>query len=55
MADKDTQLGIIVLAFSVFFFMSATGMMRFEVFENGFSMFLAFILVAVGVYLITKK
>jgi hypothetical protein len=55
MAEKDAQIGIIVLIFASFLFFSGLGMMKFEIFDEQFSMFLAFVLVAIGVYLIAKK
>ncbi len=55
MAEKDMQLGMIIIVFATFFFLSGMDMLRVEVFDEGFSMFLAFILVAVGVYMVAKK
>ncbi len=55
MAEKDVQLGMIIIVFATFFFLSGVDMLRIRVFDEGFSMFLAFILVAVGVYMVTKK
>jgi len=55
MTEKDIQLGVIIVVFATFFFLSGIDVLRIEVFDKGFSMFLAFILIAVGVYLIAKK
>jgi len=55
MADKDVQFGIIILIFATFLLLSGLEMLKFELFDEQFSMFLSFILVAIGVYLIAKK
>jgi len=55
MAEKDLQLGMIVLMVSVFFLMSGFEILQFEFASSIFSMFVAYILVATGIYLIMKK
>lgn len=58
MGEKDTQLGIITLIVAAFFLFMGLDMFRVDVvssFNQGISTFIAFILVASGVYLITKK
>ena len=55
MAEKDVQLGMITLVVAVIFLMSGLEMLDFKLFGSQLSTLIAFILVAVGVYLITKK
>jgi len=55
MAEKDVQIGIVIVIVAVFFLFSGLEMLDFQIFDPQLSTFLAFILVAVGVYLITKK
>ena len=58
MAERDTQWGIIVIIIATFFLFLGLDMFRVEVvdsYNQGASIFLAFVLVAVGVYLISKK
>ncbi len=55
MAEKDTQLGLIVIVFAVFFLFSGMDLMTISIFEPEFATFLAFILVAIGIYLVAKK
>lgn len=55
MAENDLPLGLVFLAFAIFFLLSGMGLMKTRIFEPEFSTFIAFVLVAVGIYLITKK
>jgi ABC-type protease/lipase transport system fused ATPase/permease subunit len=55
MAEKDVQWGMITIMIAVIFLMSGLEMLDFVIFSEHFSTLIAFILVAVGVYLITKK
>ena len=55
MAEKDVQTGIIVLLIATFFLFSGLEMLDFQLVDSQMSTFLAFILVGVGIYLITKK
>ncbi len=54
MGDKDVQYGVILIAMSVFFLVSALDMMHFSPFGTGFSNLMAYVLVAIGTYLIAK-
>ncbi|MFA6065390.1 MAG: hypothetical protein WC746_06105 [archaeon] len=55
MAEKDVQTGIVVLFVAVFFLFSGLEMLDIQIIDPQLSTLLAFILVAVGIYLITKK
>ncbi|MFA5930910.1 MAG: hypothetical protein WC821_01200 [archaeon] len=55
MTEKDSQLGIVVLIAAAFFLMSGLEMLDFQLFDAKVCTLLAFALVAIGVYLITKK
>jgi hypothetical protein len=55
MGEKDVQMGIIVLFVATFFLFSGLEMLDFKIIDPQLSMLLAFILVGVGVYQITKK
>jgi len=57
MAEKDAQWGIIILIAAAFFLISGLEMLdiKFEFFDPGTSTLIAFVLVAIGVYLVTKK
>lgn len=58
MGERDTEWGIIVLIVAVFFLFAGLDLLRSDVINTGnegISIFLAFILVAAGVYLIAKK
>jgi hypothetical protein len=55
MAEKDVQNGVIILLIATFFLFSGLRMLNFQLFEPEMSTLLAFILVAVGIYLITRK
>jgi len=55
MGEKDVQSGIVVLILAVFFLFSGLEMLDFQLIDPQISTFFSFILVAVGVYLITRK
>ena len=56
MADNNNTIyGMLVLMASVFFLMSGLEILQLEIAASEVSMFIAYILVAVGVYLIVKK
>ena len=58
MSEKDTQLGIVTIIIATFFLFMGLDLFRVDVvssFNQGLSTFIAFVLVAMGVYLITKK
>ena len=52
MADKDLQYGIICTILSVVFLISALDLLENTLFSKGLSSLLAFVLVAIGAYLI---
>ena len=54
MAD-DTQIGMIVIVAAVFFLISSMGLLEYSFLDEGISSLIAFILVAYGVHLISKK
>ena len=51
----DTQLGMIVIIVAAFFLVSAMGLLEYRFLDEGISSLISFVLVAYGVYLITKK
>jgi hypothetical protein len=55
MAEKDLQWGIITIIAAVVFLLSGLDMLDFQFFDRQFSTFVAFVLVAAGVYLLMKK
>jgi len=58
MAGKDNEWGIIVIIAATFFLFLGLDLFRVEVIDSynqGASVLIAFVLVAVGVYLISKK
>ncbi|HNV01323.1 MAG TPA: hypothetical protein PKK60_02740 [archaeon] len=55
MGDKEVQQGIFLIAVSVFFLLSSIEVLEWELFDAGFSAVAAFVLVAIGVYFVTKK
>ncbi|NMA44716.1 MAG: hypothetical protein GX950_02825 [Candidatus Diapherotrites archaeon] len=55
MGDKEVQQGIFLIAISVFFLLSSIKVLEWDLFDPGFSSIAAFILVAIGVYLVSKK
>ncbi|MEK6959005.1 MAG: hypothetical protein AABW59_03105 [archaeon] len=55
MADKDVQTGILLVIGATLFLLSGLGMLEFELLNSRMSMLVAFVLVALGVYLIAKK
>ena len=55
MGEKDVQTGMIALIFAAFFLLSGLEMLDFKIFDPQLSTLIAFILVGVGVYLISKK
>lgn len=55
MAEKDLQWGIITIIVAAVFLMSGLDMLDFVLVDREFSTLIAFVLVAIGVYLITKK
>jgi hypothetical protein len=55
MGDKETQQGIFLIIISVIFLLSSVGVLDIDFFDPGFSSMAAFVLVAAGVYLVTKK
>jgi len=54
MGDRDNQYGLLLIVGSVFFLISGLDLLQYSVFSKGFSMVLAYILVATGTYLIAK-
>lgn len=54
MAD-NLEKGILCIIAAVFFLFSGIEILDLQVFDPGFSMILAFICLAVGMYFITKK
>ncbi len=55
MGDKEIQQGIVLIIVSVFFLLSSINVLEWEIFDEGFSAVAAFVLVAIGVHLISKK
>jgi len=55
MAEKDAQIGIVLIIVAVVFLMSGLEMLEYSVLNDKFSTLVAFALVAVGVYLVAKK
>ena len=55
MAEKDLQWGIVLLIGAAIFLMSGLDMLDFEIVDQQFSTLMAFVFVAAGIYLITKK
>jgi len=54
MAD-DIQIGMIVIIVAAFFLVSAMGLLEYRFLDEGICALIAFILVAYGVHLISKK
>jgi hypothetical protein len=54
MAD-DTQIGMVVIIVAAIFLVSAMGLLEYRIIDEGISALIAFILVAYGVHLISKK
>jgi len=54
MAD-NTEKGILLVIGATFFLLSGLELLDIQVFQPEFSMLLAFVLVAAGVYLLAKK
>ena len=54
MAD-DTQIGMAVIIVAAIFLVSAMGLLEYSIIDEGISALLAFVLVAYGVHLISKK
>jgi len=54
MAD-NTEKGILLIIGATIFLLSGLELLDLQIFEPEFSMLLAFILVAAGVYLLAKK
>jgi|GEM_PF-1928747 len=55
MGDKETQQGMLIIVIATFFLLSALEVLDYVFIDAHFSALAAFVLVAVGVYLITKK
>jgi hypothetical protein len=58
MANRDTEWGILVVIVATFFLFMGLDLFRVDVIDSsnqGASVLIAFVLVAVGVYLISKK
>jgi Flp pilus assembly pilin Flp len=55
MADRDIEYGLIAIIISVVFLISALDLLENSYFSKGFSALMAFVLVAVGSYLIGKS
>jgi len=54
MAD-DTQIGMVVIIIAAIFLISAMGLLEYSILSEGISALIAFVLVAYGVHLISKK
>ena len=55
MAEKDAQWGIIMVIVAAIFLIAGLGLLDYDFLDEKFSTLIAFVLVAVGVYLIAKK
>ena len=58
MGEKDAQWGIVLIIAATFFLFLGLGMFKVEVIDTmnqGVSMLIAFVLIAIGVYMIAKK
>ena len=51
----DTQTGMVVIIVAAFFLVSAMGLLEYRFLDEGICAAIAFILVAYGVHLISKK
>jgi len=51
----DTQTGMIVVIVAVFFLISSMGLLEYRFLDEGISSLIAFILIAYGVHLVSKK
>ena len=55
MAERDLEYGVILVIASVVFLMSGMDLLEPTLFSKGFSTLMAFILVAIGTFLIGKS
>lgn len=55
MAEKDLQWGLIGIVVSVFLLMGGLGMSMYTILDEHTSTFLAFIIMAISIYLVAKK
>jgi hypothetical protein len=55
MGEKDTLYGVLLVIGSVFFLISGLDLLQQNLFNTGFSSLLAYILVAIGAYMIAKS
>jgi hypothetical protein len=55
MAEKDLQWGLIGIVVSVFLLMGGLGMSMYTILDEHTSTFIAFILMAISIYLVAKK
>jgi hypothetical protein len=54
MSEKDNLYGIILIAGSVFFLVAGLDLLQHTPFSTSFSCLIAYIMVAIGAYLIAK-
>ncbi|MDD3083992.1 MAG: hypothetical protein PHP82_03145 [Candidatus ainarchaeum sp.] len=55
MADKDTTYGLLLIIGSVFFLIAGLDLLQTTPFSKGFSSLIAYIMVAIGSFLIAKN
>jgi hypothetical protein len=54
MGDKDFEWGIVLIVISVFFLIASMGLLDYTVLSEGLSAGVAYVLVALGAYLVSK-
>lgn len=54
MGERDLQYGLIAIVLSVFFLIASLDMLYMPIFSLGFSGLVAYILVGLGAYLVSK-
>lgn len=55
MVKNSTEIGIVIIIFAAFFLLSGLEMLDFQMIDPRFSTVLAFVMVAIGVYMVGQK
>ena len=55
MGKNNTEIGIVIIIFAAFFLLSGLEMLDFQLLDPKLSTIIAFVMVAVGVYMIGEK
>lgn len=54
MDERNTQYGLLLIIASVFFLINSLDLLQYTIFSKGFSGLLAYVMVAMGAYLVAK-